>query len=404
MDSGRLIRIIAKRRWLLLILVFTAMAAWRVSQIEGLLSPIRVAGPSMSPTFWGPHQRVSCEACGFVYRVHAPTTRTLRCFGCGQLGLHVSETTRAGDRVLIDRAAYLFSAPHREDLIAIRMPSGGLQVKRVVGLPGEVLRIDPKGQLVVDDQPLRISPEQSWERSIVVYDDRYPGSAGSRWRTLASGDWLLYEHLDVHNPGGSGDAEVRIRDDNPANASLSRQTHPVEDLQLEVRVQSTEACRLEVVFASDPQPIFAAIELAAGERTVRLSKIDDAIWHLPAEGPPRRIAAAGESRGSELGRGEVAPPEVDFSRPVAIRLRGRGPGAGNPGAGSEPRVAGLWLGRSLRFDPPRAYAERWLRGIPVAAGRYLVIGDNPPASEDSRSAPEGIAAERIVGRVHRWPF
>ena len=177
MDFERLIRssAIKRNRWLLwLALALAATAAWRLSRIEGLIRPIRVAGPSMSPTLWGPHQQVHCEECGLEYRVHAPVTRTLRCFGCGQLGIQVSKSTDPGDRVLIDRAAYLLTPPKRNDLVAIRMPAGGLQTKRLIGLPGEIVHIDPQGQLVVDDQPLRMSPDDSWERSILVYDDPSP--------------------------------------------------------------------------------------------------------------------------------------------------------------------------------------------------------------------------------------
>lgn len=398
---------------LLLILALTATAAWRVSQIEGLAAPIHVAGPSMSPTLWGPHRRVVCQECGFQHPVHAPAigvhaaaTRSLRCFGCGRLGIQISSTVQAGDRVLIDRAAYLLSTPARDDLIAIRMPGGGLQVKRVVGLPGELVRIDREGNLVIGEQPLRMSPEQSWKRSVVVYDDRYRGPTGSRWQKLASGDWHVYHHVDIHHPGGGAKPEkaARIRDDDPANASLSRFTHPVEDLQLALRVRSTDRCTLEVVFATAEQPIFASLELPAGEQTVRVSKIGKTIWHLPSEGPPRRAAREGGAFPSETDRPEgnwpeVNWPEVNSARPLAIRLRGRG-----AEGDVEPRLDRLWLGRSVRFDPPRAYADRWLRGVTVAAGRYLVIGDNPPASEDSRSAPEGISADRIMGRVIRWPL
>ncbi|WP_203328879.1 S26 family signal peptidase [Candidatus Laterigemmans baculatus] len=353
----------------------------------------------MSPTLWGPHRLANCEACGWEYRIHWPASGTLRCFKCGRLGLGVSETTQAGDRVWIDRGAYLLSPPRRGDLVAIEMPSGGLQVKRVVGLPGEVVKICPDGKVLVDDQPLRLSPTESWERSIVVDDDHNPGTEASRWRLSAGEDWLTYHHRDVYNPAGSSDAGPRIRDDDPANASLSRQTHPVEDLQLAVHVVAAAPCTLEVAFATNDSPRVAAIELEQGAQTVRLAKLGATLWLLPPEAPSRLLSDHGAAAQAPLAATERPP--VDLARPVALRLRGaRRPQRLGPEQLGPTR---LWLGRSVRFDPPRAFAAVWRQGVRVAAGRYLVLGDNPPASLDSRSAPEGVAEERILGRVHRWP-
>lgn len=378
------------------LLFLLATAGWRTAQLDGLLRPIRVSGPSMSPTLWGPTRQARCPRCDLSYRVHAPhgsrapSTPAARCMGCGRMGLEISERTTAGDRVIIDRGAYRWLTPRRDDLVAIRTGDGGLQVKRVVGVPGEVLRIGHRGNLSVDGQPLRPSPEQSWRRSVVVHDHSHRDGAESRWRQSDDGGWRIYHHLDVHaaTDCSGGGQPACIRDDNPANISLTRATFPVDDLQLSMRVRAERPCRLELVFAAGERPLTGSLEVDAGQHRIRVTKIGDALWQLRTGDPPRRIDAPPPAPGDR------PHPAVDALRPVALRVVGDG----------APRIDRLWLGRSVRYDPPRQYAELWARGVRVAADRYLVIGDNPPASEDSRQAPGGVPRSAIIGRVIPWPL
>lgn len=53
-------------------------------------------------------------------------------------------TLLAGDRVLMNVAAYKLSSPERGDLVVFRSGSdnnSGLQIKRIIGLPGETVQI-----------------------------------------------------------------------------------------------------------------------------------------------------------------------------------------------------------------------------------------------------------------------
>lgn len=376
-----------------------AVVAWRTSQIDGLLRPILVSGPSMSPTLWGPSRRAHCPQCGLSYRVHAShrsPNSAARCFGCGRLDLTLSDKISPGDRVLVDRAAYVWRKPQRHDLVAIRTAAGALQVKRLVGLPGEVIRIGRDGSLLIDGAPLRMSAEQSWQRSVLVHDDDHHGPAGSRWQRSADGQWRIYHHLNVYIPGDprGGGRSDRVRDDDPANISLSRPMFPVDDLQLSLRVRSAKPCTLDVLFAAGEEPLAARLELDAGQARIRITKIGDALWQLRRDGAPRRLRPLHRHSPGTAAAEAASQPSLDATRPVAIRVQGSG----------SVEVDRLWLGRSVRFDPPRQFADTWDRGVEIAAERYLVIGDNPPASADSRSAPEGIARDRIVGRVRRWPL
>lgn len=59
-----------------------------------------------------------------------------------------------GQLLLLNRLAYLFSAPSRGDVVAIRLAGRqAVLVKRVIGVPGERVRISD-GVVFVNDSPL----------------------------------------------------------------------------------------------------------------------------------------------------------------------------------------------------------------------------------------------------------
>lgn len=107
-----------------------------------------------------------------------------------------------GDRLLVDRLAYRVGEVHRFDVVVLRYPRdpGVDFVKRVVGLPGEVLRIE-SGRVFVDGEPLPASfaivPDCAQMAPMVVPDDSYfvlgdnrPISCDSREFGLVAGDLL----------------------------------------------------------------------------------------------------------------------------------------------------------------------------------------------------------------------
>ena len=53
----------------------------------------------------------------------------------------MADTIQAGDRLIAFRGSYLFRDPSRYDIVVFRGPTGGLNVKRILGLPGESLLI-----------------------------------------------------------------------------------------------------------------------------------------------------------------------------------------------------------------------------------------------------------------------
>lgn len=63
---------------------------------------------------------------------------------------------RSGEYVIINTFAYRFGTPHRGEIVAFRHDGGAraVYIKRVVGLPGERIRID-RGRVYVDGAILR---------------------------------------------------------------------------------------------------------------------------------------------------------------------------------------------------------------------------------------------------------
>jgi signal peptidase I len=112
--------------------------------LMGLVAPVTVAGSSMAPTLSGPRRTFRCEACQQVFAVgldQLPLDEVDACPACGAWSRADDSRPVRGDRLLVDRTAYLFRGPRRWEIVVFRSPhdAGQLCVKRVAGLPGETV-------------------------------------------------------------------------------------------------------------------------------------------------------------------------------------------------------------------------------------------------------------------------
>jgi signal peptidase I len=103
-------------------------------------------------------------------------------------GASMRPTLESGQFLWVNKAAYLnldgsfpLGGPHRGDIAVLRPPDGGLDlIKRVIGLPGDQIRI-LRGEVYVNDQKLdepyvRFEGDYSYPpngRSIVVPDGQF---------------------------------------------------------------------------------------------------------------------------------------------------------------------------------------------------------------------------------------
>jgi signal peptidase I len=114
-----------------------------------VINPYRIPSSSMEPTLHCAEPAADCQA-------------------------------RFSDRVLANRFLYHFKKPERGDIVVFETPpraraecgAGGTFVKRIVGLPGEVVNVSGAGQDTIDGRAL--------DESSYVEPDRRGGQSG-RW-------------------------------------------------------------------------------------------------------------------------------------------------------------------------------------------------------------------------------
>lgn len=86
----------------------------------------------------------------------------------------MSPTIAAGDRLIVDKDWE--EPPARAEIWVFRMPTGGLAVKRVIGLPGETIAVHD-GRVWIDGEPLDepypvVSPTYDLDE-LKLDDDQY---------------------------------------------------------------------------------------------------------------------------------------------------------------------------------------------------------------------------------------
>jgi signal peptidase I len=151
-----------------IVIAFVLAFLFRTFEAEAFVIPTG----SMAPTLMGRHKDVECPKCGYRYQVSAseeesddPRVVSVNCVAAmcpmcryvlpmrPDLPASVPEFAKRneidfqrsynGDRILVNKYIYAFSDPQRWDVVVFKFP-GNAQInyiKRLVGLPGETLRI-----------------------------------------------------------------------------------------------------------------------------------------------------------------------------------------------------------------------------------------------------------------------
>lgn len=69
-------------------------------------------------------------------------------------GSSMYDTLEDGDSLWLDKLSYRFKDPERFDIVVFPMPENEFYIKRIIGMPGETIRIDESGTIYVNDEPL----------------------------------------------------------------------------------------------------------------------------------------------------------------------------------------------------------------------------------------------------------
>ena len=388
-----------------------------------------VSGPSMAETLVGEYHRLTCDDCGHVFRCTADESEMLGlravCPNCGGVAGRLDTAPRlAADGVLVDRSAFLFRSPRRWELAVFRGAEHGSQVyvKRVVGLPGERIELR-HGDVYANGAIQRKNLSQQRSMAVLVYDSSHePASLGSRWlpeaadsswrqagprywranTTSSSGDgtidWLTYHHRRRRPGAADLTDELPIADDCGFNQTRPvTESHLVRDLMVRCRMRVAHSPTVTWLITDGVSQFVVEMDFANARSTVIQDgrTLGKTSWSgaANADAVLCELALCDEQvllglDGREVVRMAYNSPGLPFrptSRPISVGTRGDG--------------VELWdvvVLRDVYYGPGGGGAgqQDWLDG-----DEYFVLGDNSPASLDSRGWPRpGVPADNLKGK------
>lgn len=403
------------------------------------LEPFGVPTGSMAPALIGNHREARCSRCDYrvVVGEPGPDARPVRfdscrCPNCGQTVDLSNAREVPGDRLMVDKTAYLARPPRRWEVAVFQCPADLTKpyVKRVVGLPGELIHVSG-GDVYADGQLLRKTLAQFREVRVPTFDMAYTPADG--WAVR----WLVEPIADPRRPASRGQGK-------PADESVLRDgglfldaTLAPEGVGLTYRHWDLDAKVEEAVgdwlgynggpaerrnrfgrrrpdAEPDPAHDFAVefdLEVVAGEGmfAVRLTDGADGVRaDLPIDPAPAavRVARDGTDEAS-AGLPGLTPGRtchIEFAlvdRRASLAIDGREvvtpldlpfdpPGRARRGGMSRPLQLGVRgasvVVRNLRLDRDIHYLSvgKAGDGWKLGADEYFLLGDNTSNSHDSR--------------------
>jgi signal peptidase I len=409
--------------------------------VEGLLVSVIVSSGSMAPALLGPHRQWRCAGCGreFVCGLESLPARwaSAVCPNCRMENDVERGIDRPGDRVLIDRSAFLWRSPRRWEPVALRCPGepATLCVKRIAGLPGETIEIQ-EGDLVVDGEIAKKSSAEQRGMTVSVYDvsdnnSRWQPNSSDHWQ-LTDGrfvhpgqperprnmnkrprpprpiDWLMYHHKRVAS--GEKTSAVAVTDESPYDQNESREVADVTDLALRCVLRADGAGAVLSQVNSRADEFTLRIDVALGEGELLHNGASVAL--IAAGYYPFRNFAEIElmvtdhrAQATLDGRLLVAHDyqPADSTAPPKNRLAVAGNVPATIGVQiAEVEIRELEVLRDVYYTPgPNSVVQS---KVHLGPDEYFVLGDNSSHAVDSRlwSAGAGVRRAKLVGRVLTW--
>jgi len=414
-----------------------ALLLIRTFLAEGYVIP----SGSMAPTLIGIHRDIHCTRCETVFshglEGEISDLGKPVCPNCGNPELDDELLAKSdGDRVLVQKHFYCFRAPRRWE-VAVFSPRTGLGqpfIKRVVGLPGEEVRIR-SGDLYINGKLARKELQDQQAMRVLVYDHDHlardhafnprwvthpvqgPEQVSSAWQPVPGGfmsrsgvraggeiDWLSYRHWQPDR-----ECTGPVRDFLAYNGAGLGGDYRVDDLMLECDValnqrdQSLHFAfgkaqdRLEVSLSSglDSMPEVrmngAVVPVRPGSGKLTVSPSDSPIFS-------NVVASYFDHRLWIVIDGRLAFDPIDFEAedsgpPASTPLLAVGAG----GSGST-TLKHLRVYRDIYYTPQLSGAYQAGFGVaePYRLGpdEFFLLGDNSEISLDSRFWPTGPVVRR----------
>ena len=397
---------------------------------------------SMAPTLMGRHKDLVCPKCGCSYQVNAhdevDTEGATRRDSMGQelqMGAgtcpmcrytaqldddnpqHASYPSYNGDRILVSKFAYELADPQRWDVIVFKFPGDATTdartnfIKRLVGLPGETVRIQ-HGDLWTrrGQEPFRIArkpPEKLWAMLQPVFDNDYMpriAEAGwpARWQPEPSADgstagtWSSDDYATFHTDGtAAGERWLRYHHLVPTyrqwEAAAGERTHSRADVAPQFIKDFT---------AYNTSRIRPPV---SGRGDDRLTPDGDSLGQYWVGDLALRCMAEVESEKGELcfelrkgGRRFLCRLDVATGR-ATLSISGRDMQQFQPGAVTSVRGPGR---HEIRFSNCDNEMRLWVDGSVVrfdATTAYDDLGNTLPDAEDL--APVAVGSAGVKARL-----
>jgi hypothetical protein len=402
----------------------------------GLFFPTVVTSGSMAPRLRGPCWIATCENCGVRFAIdqsEASSVSATRCPNCASVVSLSSAIAKQGERLLIDTLSLTLASPRRWERVVVSDPdgSGGLVVKRIVGLPDETIEIR-SGDVFANGQRARKSLDDLRNMAIRVNDDRHrsgdiEGRATSRWRpTVADSgwiedsngwrrqpptntsprhDWLCYHHRSSAGRQVDSAIDALVSDDYAYNVAESRRLEAVHDLLFRCRLQCSQKGRL-AIWISDGRDAFCCVleigrvNYAYAEAAPLAAPVtceDFVVVEQPPEDLSRsalvefaqvdgQLLLAIDGRTMLRRQYDPSEPRLIPVAPIAISAYGA----------DRLVVTELEILRDVHY----LHGQRGEVETRLAGDQYFLLGDNCPVSIDSRNwSTPGVSREKFVGRI-----
>ena len=234
----------------------------RFSTVEPVVATVE--GASMAPSLLGEHIEITCQDCGFVIRSEPMlATKKITCPNCGKRDLpHDPTSLRRSAEVQLIRGS---RAPRRWQIVGFKLPDqkAAAGVKRVVGLPGESIRIKRGDLFFADGNILRKPLDSQRAMRVHVFDSKFDPETGlanrflktteSKWSidsesgpicfaddsdaTQSGIDWMTYQHIRGFAHRGKRDDVFPIEDSYGFNQTTSRDVNVVDDLFVQIDLE-----------------------------------------------------------------------------------------------------------------------------------------------------------------------
>jgi len=318
-----------------------------------------------------------------------------------------------GDKILADKAAYAFSDPERLDVVVFKYPEDiGKKrdfIKRVVGRSGEKFLID-RGDVYIDDEILRKPLEKQKGIWIPIYaTDLTKQSLLAPWyleNAKSASDGLLLD-------GRTDLAGLAYRADIKDSLRGSGGTHLVGDIMLRLKLAllSDKAGTLQIrlqepmgqsagSLSFDADSVTCTLFRTAAEE-IELARVRTPPWEryhfhtLELSSYDRTVNLLLD--GKRVASEPYEPSRVFLSKylPAQVRVEGM-----------RVLVSELGLYRDIYWTNAEPFAFPG-RPLFIPEGKFVVLGDNSPRSEDSRRWRRSpyVPRENLVGRasIVFWP-